>query len=314
MNDSKNHENRQDPPTVPLPHPAPTLAAAQAAVEGEREGDGQRPALPCLYSNNCTDTPAQDQRKEQILALCGVLSPYQKRQAHTLFANVERLIQLAPSVGHVGFFTLTTPDNVTDKAEFSRRWHSMRTHYWSKGPHFGEWIGTFEQQIRGAWHLHILVILAENIREGVNFEEFAKGKYRSASPYLRSLWADLRASCALYGFGRHELLPVKSNAEGMARYMGKYISKHIGQRDESAKGKRLVSSSRGWVKNSVRFAWHTEGAQEWRRKFRIFAHLVGCYDLNDLYARLGPGWAYRYLDSINDADILLETANSRVPF
>ena len=308
MNDSKNHENLQDPPTFPQTPPA--LVALQPGSAGE--ADSVR--LPCLYSNNCIGDTADTPLKEQILALCGVLSPYQKRQAHTLFANVERLIQLAPSVGHVGFFTLTTPDNVTDKAEFSRRWHSMRTNYWNKSHHFGEWIGTFEQQKRGAWHLHILVILAENIREGVNFEEFAKGKYRSASPYLRSLWADLRASCALYGFGRHELLPVKSNAEGMARYMGKYISKHIGQRDESAKGKRLVSSSRGWVKNSVRFAWHTEGAQEWRRKLRIFAHLVGCYDLNDLYARLGPGWAYRYLDSINDADILLETANSRVPF
>ena len=314
MNDSKNHETRQDPPTVPLPHPAPTLAAAPVAVEGEREGDGQRPALPCLYSNNCIGDTADTPRKEQILALCGVLSPYQKRQAHTLFANVERLIQLAPSVGHVGFFTLTTPDNVTDKADFSRRWHSMRTNYWNKSHHFGEWIGTFEQQKRGAWHLHVLVVLAQDIREGVDFEEFAAGRYRSASPYLRSVWRELRASCEPYGFGRHELMPIKSNAEGMARYMGKYISKHIGQRDESAKGKRLISSSRGWTKNSVRFAWNTEGAQEWRRKLRIFSHLIGCFDLNDLHARLGPGWAYRYLDSINDADTLLETVNSRIPF
>lgn len=309
MNDSKPHANRQD-----LPGTRPPDRAAVAPAIGGAEGGGRSPALPCLYSNNSIGDTADDHRKDQILALCGVLSPYQKRQAHTLFLNVERLIQLAPSVGHVGFFTLTTPDNVTDKAEFSRRWNSMRSNYWNDSPHFGEWIGTFEQQKRGAWHLHVLVVLAQDIREGVDFEEFAAGRYRSASPYLRSVWRDLRASCELYGFGRHELLPVKSNAAGMARYMGKYISKHIGQRDESAKGKRLVSSSRGWAKNSVRFAWNTEGAQEWRRKLRIFSHLIGCFDLNDLYARLGPGWAYRYLDSINEADTLLETANSRIPF
>lgn len=209
---------------------------------------------------------------------------------------------MAPSVGHIGFFTLTTPDNCTDKAEFSRRWDSFNSNFWKNSPHFGHWIGTYEQQKRGAWHLHILVILPYDIRTGVNFEEFANRRYRSASPYLRSLWRDLRGACLRYGFGRHEMLPVKSNSEAMARYVGKYISKHIGQRDETAKGKRLITSSQGWLKNSVHFAWNTEGAKEWRRKVSLFASVVNCPTMAHLYIKLGPNWAYRHIDSIYNID------------
>lgn len=291
----------------------PAADAQRLPPEGFPLGGEERSdSLPCLYSNNCTEEAPSKVRKEQILALCGILSPYHKRQAHTLFSNVSRLIDMAPSVGHVGFFTLTTKD-VTDKAEFSRRWHSMRTHYWSQSPHFGHWISCFEQQKRGAWHLHILVILPYDIREGVNFEEFSQGRYKTASPYLRSVWRELRGACLRYGFGRHELLPVKSNAEAMARYVGKYISKHVGHRGQDAKGKRLISSSQGWLKNSVHFAWNTDGAKEWRRKVALFASLLGFKGMAGLYCKLGPNWAYRYMDMIFEVDALLAKAKDTVP-
>lgn len=278
---------------------------------GEREARSD--SLPCLSSNICTESESQNHHKERIRALCGLLAPYQKKQAHTLFSNVERLINEAPSVGHVGFFTLTTKD-ITDKSEFSRRWHSMLTHYWSQSPNFGHWIGCFEQQSRGAWHLHILVILPYDIRTGVDFEAFAQGHYKSGSPYLRSVWRELRGACIRYGFGRHELLPIKSNAEGMARYIGKYVSKHMGQREESAKGKRLVTSSQGWAKNSINFAWFTEGSREWRRKVEKFARIMGCEDLGDLCDKFGSSWAFKYIDSIYDIDEFAEYLNEGVPF
>lgn len=270
-------------------------------------------SLPCLYSNICIEKAPEKFRKDQVLALCGILAPYQKRQAHTLFSNVERLIKSAPSVGHVGFFTLTTKD-VTDKNEFSKRWHSMRTNYWSKSPFFGDWIGCFEQQKRGAWHLHILVVLPYDIRTGVDFEAFAQGRYSSAPPFLRACWRDLRPACLRYGFGRHELLPVRSNAEAMARYVGKYISKHIGQREEAAKGKRLVTSSHGWLKNSTKFAWNTDGAKEWRRKVELFALVTGAGSLQGLYDKFGPGWAYKHLDTIYEIDDFCRHLNADVPF
>ncbi len=301
----------------------PQIEVQRPRIEGDRgtrlpasAGAGEPVPLPCLYSNISTEIVPEDSpevlRKEQILALCGILAPYQKRQAHTLYSNVSRLIESAPSVGHVGFFTLTTKDNVTDKAEFSRRWDSMNSHYWKSSPHFGHWLGCYEQQKRGAWHLHILVILPYDIRQGVDFAELEQGRYRSASPYLRSVWRELRGACLRYGFGRHELLPVKSNAEAMARYVGKYVSKHIGQRNEEAQGKRLVTSSQGWVKNSIRFAWNTTGAKEWRRKVALFAAYAGVNGFAGLYYKLGPNWAWRYLDTIVQIDDIVSSSETPV--
>jgi hypothetical protein len=305
------------------PHPPSTGKSVSEPAKAEHEGveptahaqpvGGDAPLL-YLYSNNSIRDLPDTHRTEQILALCGILAPYQKRQAHALFLNVSRLIDKAPSVGHIGFFSLTVKDNVTDKAEFSRRWNSMRSNYWNTCPHFGHWLGCFEQQKRGAWHLHILVVLPYDIRQGVNFKEFAQRRYRSASPYLRAVWRDLRGACMRYGFGRHELHPVKSNSECMARYIGKYISKHIGQREEAAKGKRLITSSRDWAKNSMKFAWNTEGAKEWRRKVRVFAHLVGCESEGDLYDKFGPGWAYNHLDTIYNIDEQASNLVLGVPF
>lgn len=292
----------------------PTADAQRWPSEGFPHGGEARSdsLLHRSTSNNSIEEASEKLRTEQVLALCGILAPYQKRQAHTLFANVSRLIHLAPSVGHVGFFTLTTKD-IADKEEFSRRWNSMRSNYWNDSPHFGHWLGCFEQQKRGAWHLHLLVTLPYDIRQGVNFAEFKQRRYKSASPYLRSVWRDLRGSCLRYGFGRHELLPVRSDAETMAQYVGKYISKHIGQREEAAKGKRLITSSQGWLKNSVHFAWNTDRAKEWRRKVSLFASLLGLQDMAGLYCKLGPNWAYRYMDMIFEVDALLAKAKNTVP-
>ena len=96
---------------------------------------------------------------------------------------------------------------------------------------------------RGAWHLHVLVLLPYDIRTGVDF----------APPYLRAVWRELRIKCKAYGFGRHELLPIKSNADAMAQYIGKYISKHLGSRKDEDKGKRLIASSSGWTKTAFVF-------------------------------------------------------------
>ena len=94
---------------------------------------------------------------------------------------------LAPSVCHVGFFTLTTPDNCSDHHEFRQRWRSFNSHYFSQSPHFGHWLATYERQRRGAWHLHVLVLLPYDIRTGVDFTQFALGRYSSAPPYLRAV-------------------------------------------------------------------------------------------------------------------------------
>lgn len=48
-----------------------------------------------------------------------------------------------------------------------------------------------------------------------------------------------------YGFGRAELLPIRSYAGGIARYVGKYLEKGSQFRGEQFKGARMVRYSRG---------------------------------------------------------------------
>ena len=155
-------------------------------------GGSAEGALPCLYSNNSIKEPDLEHRLSCVKALCGILSPYHKKQAQTLFANVQRLISLAPSLGHVGFLTLTTPDNCSDSKEFQRRWNSFKTSFLSRSYWFRSYIGVYERQKRGAWHLHLVVILPYDIRSGCDFDQFERRNYRSAPAVLRQLWRDLR--------------------------------------------------------------------------------------------------------------------------
>jgi hypothetical protein len=274
---------------------------------------GEGGDLPCLFSNNSIELENQGAKNnsssdklETVLALSSLLTPYRKRQAHTLFENVKRLIEKeAQSIDNVGFLTLTFPDNVTDSQDAYSHFRSMNTNFLSKWDEVKDWICVKERQKRGAWHYHLIVVFKGDLRTGVNFEEIEAGNYKSASRYLRGLWAELRARLPEYGFGRSELLPVKSNAEAMGRYVGKYISKHMGQKTEKDKGVRLVNYSRGWIRNSIRMAWYNKNSKEWRRKLQKFADYLGCTEFYQISEKLGPGWAYRYAEEIRMIDFSL---------
>jgi len=290
---------------------------SEVAVQRLHQGEGRGASFPCLYSNNSTEEKKDSFKQETILALCGVLSSYRKRSAETLYSNVKRLIDTSSSLGHVGFLTLTFPDNVTDHKESYKRFRSFNSHYLAPSPHFGEWVCVKERQSRGAWHYHLVIQVSHDLRSGFNFEEIEKGNYRSANSFLRMIWRDLRENLPKYGFGRSELLPVKSNQDAMARYIGKYISKGIGSRTENDRGVRLVNYSKGWIKNSVKFQWNTDGSKEWRRKLSLFARLQGCADLYDLSQKLGSDWAYKYAEEIYSIDqtiIQNKCDLTRIPF
>lgn len=289
-------------------NPTSTLSVQAGGVEGI--------SLPCLYSNNGIqpDATTCEAKTQTVLQICNLLTPYHKRQAHTLFSNVQRLVtKVAPTPGHVGFLTLTFPDNLTDNKKVRERFRSFNTNYLSSHPYIREWVSTKEVQKRGAWHFHLVVVLTEDIGQDVKWEEFEEGNYRSASPILRSLWKDLRQALPSYGFGRSELMPIKSGADAIARYVGKYISKHIGSRKEEQKGVRLISYSKGWIRNGCQFAWNTKNASEWRRKLALFAQRHGCQEFYQLSAKLGPGWAYKYAQDIMEIDqvIMEEKINAK---
>ena len=128
-----------------------------------------------------------------------------------------------------------------------------------------------------------------------------------AAERLRSEWAFWRRKAPRFHFGRCELTPIRTNAEGISRYLGKYITKHLGQRKAEDKGIRLVRYS-GLKKNASnqvvslpsnrvcsRFTWVSPGATLYRWKLGAFARAFGCTDGN-YQARFkewfGPKWAY----------------------
>lgn len=297
------------------------LAGRHGVSRADRPGcAGASATLPCLYSNNSIGTVESSslgEENEAVRSLVSLLSPYSKKQAHTLYSNVERFVSVvAKSQNHVAFFTLTFPDKVYDHKEASKRWNSLNSNYLKKHSEFGHWLRVSEQHLDGSWHFHCLVECDQDIKSDFDFDVYQKwlddyrrtGKRKrlnTGSAYLRGLWFDLRENLKTYGFGRSELVPIRSNAEAMGRYVGKYISKHMGQRQESSRGVRLVSYSRGWSKNSVKMVWLSDNTREWRRKVRLFAEYHGCSELYQLSAKLGPTWAYKFIEDIYNIDEIL---------
>jgi hypothetical protein len=208
------------------------------------------------------------------------------------------IVALAREYGleHLGFLTLTFADLVLELKEANRRFNTGVL----KG-RYKRAVAVPERQESGRLHFHLLAVLDADIRSGCDFEAFQRKDYRSAPAALRSEWAFWRATAPRYGFGRHELLPVRSTADGISRYVGSYIGKHVRLRSESDKGARLVrylGYGPGDRKASCRLGWNTDNAWLWRHKLAAFAGRVGARDTADLKTLFGPRWAYWLYESI----------------
>lgn len=269
---------------------------SQRKVAPQLEG-ARSASLLYLNSNISTDTLPEGSPE---------LSPYHQKAAFALGENVHRFCSLY-GVENCGFLTLTFPDNVQDHKEASRRFNSMNTHYLRT--FYGEWIWARERQKRGAWHYHLVVQCKGDIRTGFDWDEYrawltdySKGKrrrLRTGNAFLRSLWEMNNRAFPSYGFGRVELLPIRSTVDAVASYVGKYISKQIDQRPDEDKGVRLTSHSAGFIAGSPKFSWNTEGAKAWRRNLALFAIHACCCSTHDEFLERAPRrWAYRFRKDI----------------
>lgn len=270
--------------------PVPPDAVAGADRRQPRPAAG----LPCLNSNISIEVPSSESFKD--------LSTQQRKTAFILRESVSALADRY-GVNHLGFLTLTFRDHVLDHKEASKRLNSLLSNVIKK--RYREYVGVMERQRSRRIHYHLLIVLNQDIRSGVDFKSLARGNYSSASPGLRIEWRFWRDTAPKYGFGRTELLPVKSNIEAMAKYVGKYIAKHVTERLPEDKGARLVRYSRGARVGTTRFQFNSPGASEWRRKVATFAEIVQTNnpheviaDISDLSRFIGPRWAYHYGDFI----------------
>jgi hypothetical protein len=264
--------------------------AGVVLADGSTDGRTDPKSLPCLYSNNCTES-LLDNGKDSALDKVNKLTGGHRR---TAFVLAHEIIQAAGRFGieRVGFLTLTFADHVTRIDEAQKRFHSLSTHVLK--PRYKRSIAVVERQKSRRIHFHLVVVANADIRTGANFDAFAMRDYRSANLALRSEWAFWRKTAPDYRFGRTELLPVKSTAEGIGRYVGKYVSKHIAGRELVDKGTRLVrfiGYQPGDRTASSRFFWNNVRGWLWRHKLGqwLADHKMTLDQVEKIYGRR---WAW----------------------
>jgi hypothetical protein len=211
---------------------------------------------------------------------------------------------------NVAFLTLTFADKVRCPKTAQKRWHSLRTHIIKK--RYLDYLLVFERTEKGYIHYHVLVALDFDARTGFNFDLYLRlraSKSRNSHLWstltprggrLSQEWAFWRDKAPRYQFGRTEMLPIRSTAEAVGRYLGGYIAKHLAFRQSRDKRVRLVRYKAGGARTHYPGKSATTGrAWLWRRKVRAFASMLGLRkDLEALRSRLGKRWAYRYRTQI----------------
>ena|GEM_PF-1192069 len=286
---------RAEPESEPSSSP---VLRSDLVPTGDAEGPGAErreapPAsgLPCLNSNNSDNEEAKE----------GQLRGMARKVAFALTENVHALIKKW-GLEQIGFLTLTFPDHVTDPKECNRRFDNLRRRILCR---YSAWIAVRERQKSGRLHLHLLVVAANDIKTGVDAAAIKRGNYRSAGKYLRTEWAFWLRTAKKYGFGRTELMPVKSNADGVARYVGKYIQKNLDCRTAADKGARLVSYSKGAGQVKANgFAWNSPRAYLWRTKLAQMADKCGILEYKELKETFGARWAWTIQKRVISEELL----------
>jgi hypothetical protein len=260
--------------------------AEAARGRAQRAADGAA-GLPCPNKNNSTE--------ERLTAAINRLTSAHRKTAFALKENVTRMCATY-GIERIGFLTLTFPDHVTCAREAGRRLNSLRSHVLRE--RYVESIAVLERMKSRRIHFHLLVVLPIDIRTGFDYKAVAQEDYRSANPFLRGEWEFWRETAEKYGFGRTELMPVKSDQEVLGKYVGKYIAKHIEQRESPDKGVRLVRYSTGARRVGCRFSFVSVGSWLWRAKLGAFADSHGVPDFERMRAIFGSSWAYHLREEI----------------
>jgi len=226
-----------------------------------------------------------------------ILTPGEAKTAYALGLNVHSFCGKY-GLEKCGFFTLTFKENLQDFKEAQRRFNNLAGDYIRV--EYGPYICIMQLQKRGAVHYHLLVSCKNDIRTGFDFEAVDDDDYSSASRYLKRLWYLNGEASESHGFGRTELLPIKSTSKGVGKYLGRYLSK--GERTQQIKGARTVRYSKGFRVANSQFAWVSTGAYKWRREVKKFAEYnnVTYEQMSKVY---GSRWAYYLMKAFKEREI-----------
>lgn len=235
------------------------------------------------------------------------------KQAKALAFNIKWMGETF-GVERLGFLTLTVGDtvngrfvNVKARAEASRRFNSILNRIRER---YRCGVVVTERHKNGGIHFHLVVVLPFDARTGFDFEAVKRRDYRSVSKSLRDEWAWWRDNQDRYGFGRHELMPVKSNEEAIGRYVAKYLSKSWEERTDDDYGGRCVRYFGRWSASGVkcgppmsaRHGAMTPRAQAWRECLKqvqfVTKQLGAEVNEQNIKENNGPRWAWRFTRQI----------------
>jgi len=283
------------------PPPPAALGGVANPVEGEPAGAG---GLEVRQPRGVRGVPSLSCSKQLRQGSCS--RGYAARVAFRVRGAVAALLAGGPE--RVGFLTLTFVEDV-EAGEASRRLHSLSRRVLRR---IGdEWVWVRERTKAGRLHYHLVIRTHWDIRTGFDFGQVKRGVYVSACPELRRVWAFLRRVLPRYGFGRHELVPIRDRS-AIGAYVAKYVTKS--ERVDRDKGQRLCGMTRGisQAAPSVRIAWVRGRAWVFRR---VVCFLECCfrrrYGLGEGLPRLwGCKWGWKVIQMMERAPSLVEEALS----
>jgi hypothetical protein len=267
--------------------------------------------LTCQNSDISIWAPSKDPKNKIIN------SSSSKKTEVVMELSILRLAELYGEE-RLGFLTLTHADGIKCTKENQRRWNSLATN--ELRHRYTDYIAVVEFTKKGTPHMHLIVVMKEDIKTGYDLNATKQGDFSSASTYLKKEWKYFRGTpkekgiLEKYNFGYiHNLEPIRTNAKAMAKYMCKYMTKSLENRTQEHKGARLVRYSKNARAGSTKMSWISIGASIWRAKVAEFAKIVGMLYpdeiiecVQDLSRVLGPKWAYvnrDYIYSIQLPDI-----------
>jgi hypothetical protein len=209
--------------------------------------------------------------------------------------------------------------NLRDRKKAQRRFHSLMTHELSR--HFVCGVTVTERHTNQGIHFHLAVVCQGDIRGNIDFNacfppKDGRGKpmykpdYTTANDAIKREWAFFRRICKRYGFGRHQLQPMRENAEALGRYLGEYLSKDWINRLPEDKGARCVRYFGHWSKtlrskgerrkvppHNSRFGWMTPRARAWRELVKqvviVLKYKGAKIDEQNIKEIIGPKWAWK---------------------
>jgi len=239
--------------------------------------------LPRQININSNENPNPNANK---------LTPYRAKRKFAVQKDVEGFARQWGGEDYCAELTLTFAENITEKTEASRRFNSLRTALFGLG--IRSYIGCWERQKRGAWHLHLVVAMTHAVRN-----------LPDARVYLQTVrdaicgTAEKEHKDGLLmkrGFGYiHHLAPIKKTAARFAGYFTSYLTKTWKALQGEKKRVRLITYARNVIRcASVHFSWNGPNGINWRHKKRMFAFSKGCFSLETAKEKLGATWEYKY--------------------